>query len=82
MRWRPEDYPVSHWGKVIYAVDGQVNHTQEECTLPIEESDPLGAHRRAWCMPTNLAHTLLLRGFLMCRAFASAWRPKGDWLDH
>ena len=32
----PVDNPASHWGKVVYNGDGQVDHDQEERVLPIE----------------------------------------------
>ena len=43
----PVDNPASHWGKVVYAGDRQVDHDQEEHVPPIEERAPPGTGQHA-----------------------------------
>ena len=78
----PADNPTSHWGKVVYAGDRQVNHNQEERVSPVEELAPPDAGRCSLGVPTDFARTLLLCMHWLRDALHAARCPKGYQLHY
>ena len=80
------DNPTSHWGKVVYAGDCQVNHNQEERILPVEKLAPPGTGWRALGAQTDLACALILCVHWLCDALRTALRaarhPNGHRLHY
>ena len=78
----PADNPASHWGEFVYASYCQVNHDHDERIPPGNEHAPPDMCQHVHSMPTVLARTLLLHGFLLRRALHAVWCREGNRLDH
>ena len=78
----PADSLASHWGKVVYPGNHQVNHDQDERVPPVEECTPPGAGWHTRCVPTNLVRALLLCALWLHGTLHAVQRPKGHRLHH
>ena len=78
----PADNPADHQGEVFHTGDHQVNRNDDERIPAGEEHTPPSVGWHVHCVPTNLAHALLLCALPLCRLCHTMRHPKGNQLYH